>query len=318
MPSRIRAFIMTWNNYPENWIELIDKAFETKRFRYIIGGKEVGENGTPHIQGHIDQKNGSTIKALQKFLKKADIKCAIKQPKDEHHAANNRNYCKKDHDFTEWGVKPQQGKRNDIEACMETIRAEPRIKTVDLMERHPSVYAKYPAFVHQYKLHKVKHKILQHTDETTPNLWIWGKAGKGKSRPYQELLDKMYPKQINKWWDAYDGEPTVLVEDFAESHVRSMTPHVKIWADRYPFFAQVKNFTVRIRPQRIVVTSNYDSSVIFGAEDIEAITRRFQMINVDEKEEVPLYTKGTSVQKTSVQKKVKPFGELIMRSEQHE
>ena len=49
---RIHHFF-TWNNYPENWIDLIVPVFKDFNMAKCRIQTEVGESGTPHLQGVV-------------------------------------------------------------------------------------------------------------------------------------------------------------------------------------------------------------------------------------------------------------------------
>ena len=38
----------------------------------------------------------------------------------------------------------------------------------------------------------------------------------------------------NKWWESYEGEDTILIEDVGRTH-EWMGDFLKIWADKYGF-----------------------------------------------------------------------------------
>lgn len=48
-----KKWCFTWNNYPEDWLALVAPAFTGQQW---IVGYEVGESGTPHLQGFIEFK----------------------------------------------------------------------------------------------------------------------------------------------------------------------------------------------------------------------------------------------------------------------
>jgi len=60
--TQAKRWCFTINN-PEPQDEVIDKGL----FTYLIIGKEVGENGTPHLQGYVEFKNQKDLTALKKI-----------------------------------------------------------------------------------------------------------------------------------------------------------------------------------------------------------------------------------------------------------
>lgn len=65
MPPRIkaRAWCFTWNNYVEGDIRLLRTFFEAEGASYVFQ-EEIGESGTPHLQGVFRFKNPRAFQAL--------------------------------------------------------------------------------------------------------------------------------------------------------------------------------------------------------------------------------------------------------------
>jgi hypothetical protein len=120
------------------------------------------------------------------------------------------------------------------------------------------------------------------------NYWFWGPSGTGKSMEARRRWPMFFYKNCNKWWCGYDGQATIMVEDFDKNHA-CLCHHLKIWADRYPFTAEVKQgSTGTIRPARIVITSNYHPRDIWpDAGDLEPILRRFNVVHFDRNFNIP-------------------------------
>lgn len=57
------------------------------------------------------------------------------------------------------------------------------------------------------------------------------------------------------WWDGYAGEKVVIIEEMGPKQINGH--HIKLWCDHYPFKANQKGSQLRIRPEKIIVTSNY-------------------------------------------------------------
>lgn len=62
-----------------------------------------------------------------------------------------------------------------------------------------------------------------------------------------------------------------------------LVQHLKIWADRYPFTAEIKGGSIAISPSfTLIVTSNYEPGLCFHSpQDVEAIERRFTVIEMN-------------------------------------
>ena len=138
------------------------------------------------------------------------------------------------------------------------------------------LYAQYRGFAGEVHNQFAELEIM---DGELQNEWLWGEAGTGKTRTAWEQNPNLYVKSINKWWDGYNDQETVLLDDWDPRH-EMLTQYLKTWADRYPFRAETKGSSMMIRPKKIIVTSNYSIDQCFSnPEDAEAIKRRFHSVH---------------------------------------
>ena len=269
--SRARIFTFTRNNPGTTHAE------DTTDCKYMVYGNEVGELGTPHRQGVIQFKNAKTEDAVRKILKGCHVEICKS-------FAASIVYCKKDGKFVERGVAPltakNKGKKevdrwDNLKAvarggpeAWETLSSEDYCKFDKFLEREYDRMSK-----------KRKFETMNYSDAETPHIWCYGPTGSGKSRQYHEEYPDAYLKMCNKWWDGYDMEETVLVEELSDQH-EVLGHYIKKWADRYPFMAEKKGGTIKIRPKRIIVLSNYHPREIWTKEqDLAPIMRRFKVIH---------------------------------------
>lgn len=259
--ARSCNFTFTYNNYPDTiMVDSID-------CKYIVYGKEVGESGTPHLQGAL---SFDTQRSLPSVIKKLPG-CHVEIARDIHKASA---YCKKDGDVTERGTPPTTSKQKGEDEQIRWKRYRVAAEQGDLEEIPEKIQFLNPRLLTFHREKFLKARALQDTE--TQHLWYYGDSGTGKSRKARTDHPEAYLKTCNKWWDGFLDHETVIIEDFDEVH-KPLCHHLKIWGDRYPFPAECKGSVMKIRPKLIIITSNYHPRDIWtNPKDLEPILRRFK------------------------------------------
>ena len=259
-----RNFVFTMNNYEST--ELVD----TLDCKYMVYGKEVGESGTPHLQGCVVFPRAKTMGAVIKKLPG----CHVEIARNVYQAVE---YCKKDGDWTERGDPPVSKKEQGV---MEKRRWDEIYKAAEegrVDDIDPEVRFKYDKNIERIEMRALKRRKL--VDTETQHEWYYGPSGTGKSRKAREENPAAFLKMCNKWWDGYKDEEVVIIEDFDKDHEK-LCHHLKIWGDRYPFPAEMKGSGAVIRPKKIIVTSNYAPEEIWISDaNLGPIKRRFKCIH---------------------------------------
>jgi hypothetical protein len=265
--KRGRNFVFTCNNYTDADEDRL-KGLDTK---YICWGREVGESGTPHLQGFVTFPNAKKFKQVIKLMPGCHIEIA--QTIEPAIA-----YCRKEGVFFEQGTKPmnQADKGLKGKEHWEQVLSSAKQGNLDDIDAK-TLISHYGTLKQIAKDYATKPPDL----EECCGLWLWGEPGTGKSYSARNDYGDYYLKETNKWWDSYQGEDTVIVDEVELMTGKIMGHYLKKWADRYSFDAEVKGSKLIIRPKRIIVTSNYSIEAIFGEDAMmtAAIKRRFKTIH---------------------------------------
>lgn len=267
--SQGRNWCFTHNNYTNTeWIDEMTHGHPV----YRIYGKEVGASGTPHLQGFVAFRLNVRLAFLKKhFPQEIHWEIARLVPQAIE-------YCKKDGDVTEHGECPRRwvirGSTRWEEARSAAENGDFDSIPADMMIRYRS---------NLIGIHNDSIAKTQYEDTEEQNEWYWGSTGTGKSRKAREDNPGFFLKLHNKWWDHYEGQETVIIDDLGEGKAKALTDHIKQWADRYPFPAEKKGSATVIRPKKIIVTSNYSPDQIWAdTADLEPILRRFKVVHFDQ------------------------------------
>lgn len=272
--ARHRGYCFTWNNYPVTYGAHLDSLSS----RYIVAGEELAPGtGTPHLQGYIVFSSGKTLSAARTALPGCHITVArgnhlqndqyCRKTRDEDTDANVRVYCRGDlpddpsdrgtAEKARWQDSWDLAKRGRIEE----IPADIRIRMYSSLRR-------------------IERDFMPDMERLGApcGIWIHGPSGCGKTRSVLDQIPDCYPKPRNLWWDGYQRQSVVLLDDVDRFDVR-LGGVLKHWADAYPFIAEVKGGSQKIRPTKLIITSQYTIEQIWEDQETrDALLRRFVVI----------------------------------------
>ena len=277
---RSRSYCFTLNNPTSEEKTLLKKKADENAFRYIVVGEEISETGTPHLQGYVYFKSAKTLSSAKKALgRRYHIEAARGSPQQAS------DYCKKDNQFWEIGDLPIGGVGKKV-TLAERIERNKLLKTLSLNqlvdEGHISIN----------KVRELKNARLDlaqegkaYQAEECRGVWYYGEPGVGKSYKARMENPGLYIKAQNKWWDGYQGEEVVLLDDLDTS---MLGHYLKIWLDRWSCSGEVKGGTVNLRYKKFIVTSNYTPEELFTDPMMaKAIRRRIEFHEILHWEETP-------------------------------
>lgn len=263
----------TLNNYTEEEEhQIMSIAIAPTTIKYMVFGREVGEQGTPHLQGFTMFTQHKTLATVKRLIgDRIHAEPAMGTPKQA------ADYCKKDGNFWEAGIPPDDDTGKNQWAEIRALELAGNLE--EIKERFTGTYHKYRKTI-EYEVALHQQFATFDGDLQQKNFWFWGPPGVGKSQRVRELEEEVFTKNCNKWWDGYQGEPAVILEDLDPTRAEQLVQHLKVWADRYPFTAEIKGGAQRMDPKfKLYITSNYPPEACFRNEvDLQAIRRRFQVV----------------------------------------
>jgi len=143
-----KCWCYTFNNYTDEDVVRVQGLIDG--VEYHVYGKEVGESGTPHLQGFIKFKERKRPLAVKKLIsERIHLEYA-------HHPDNAVTYCKKaDADYFEYGTYTGAGKRSDIDQfkayVQQAVLEKRKIYDEDLRQEFSSLYSRAHKFMKEYR-----------------------------------------------------------------------------------------------------------------------------------------------------------------------
>jgi len=261
--SRSRNYTFTVNNYTDDDLSIL----QDMECKYLVYGREVGDSGTPHLQGTICFSTLKTLKAVSKLIPRAHLEqCVALEQSIE--------YCKKEGQVFEKGTKPATQKEKGILGKRVYEDAWELAKSGDVDSIHPSLRFRYYSTI---KRIQSDYQVVPPQISELDFHWWYGPTGTGKSRTARSENPDAFIKNTNKWWCGYKGQSCVIIEEWSPSH-ECLADKLKQWLDHHPFNAETKGGSMCIRPPKIIITSNYKLEDCFTkTEDYYALERRLKM-----------------------------------------
>jgi len=206
-----------------------------------------------HWQAYVEMKNACRMAALKRIFGN-EIHCQKRRGTPEE----AKKYCTKEDSYignrSEFGKLPEgQGKRTDLKTVSESILKGASIATIAC--RAPEIYVKY-----HKGLEKLRETTIEDRNEMTELHIIWGESGSGKTRGVFEAEPDLYFKPEGKWWDGYENQKAVIIDDVCWNKLDDWIPHTMLLKliDRYPLRLEYKGGFKNFTSSRIYITSMYN------------------------------------------------------------
>lgn len=212
-------------------------SFDKDNCRYICYGRErCPTTDREHYQGFAIFKRTCRVPKAKLWVGGGDG-THLESKRGTRDQA--RDYCRKsDGEFFEWG---------EYESLTEKDLFG---KPITFLKRE------YPAFYCRY--HKGLEK-LQDKGEKWRDVEVhilWGQTGCGKTRTVMEMDDVYKWDQPYKWWDYYEGESILLIDDYRNRLIER--GHLLNILDGYRLRLETKGGHVYAKWTCVYITTNFD------------------------------------------------------------
>lgn len=275
--NRLTRFVFTLNNWTEEELAAIKTITNVK---WLIVGKERGENNTDHLQGACvigRQLAFSTVKKMPGMFR-AHIEIMRGSPQQ------SKVYCsKEDQEPYEYGTLPEPGKRNDLH---DTLAMVMEGKTMKEICADADNMASIACLVRYNKGINYVKSLMQPDRKDKPVIfWLCGPTEVGKTRSSRKFAklatgtDAWLSPGSLRWFDGYDGDRCAILDDLRTKHIEfSMLLRL---LDRYPLRVEYKGGFINWIPQFIFITAPYTPRSMWSLrrdEDIKQLERRITYI----------------------------------------
>jgi len=237
-------------------------------------GDERGAAGTPHLQMAF-----RFHKQIDHMAARHVIGMRVRIEPMRESIAINIKYCSKEKVLCERGIRPEEkGKaggnahkrkwddvKEDLKKGMTQI--EMADKYTELVIKHGDGLSKVRN-LYQGKIARKPVKVM----------WYHGETGAGKSFRAEEEAKAdgrpLYRQNGSSWWDAYDGEPLVIIDDINPRYdFKDLLKHL----DQYNVLIPCKGSHMWLKAEKIWVTSSFPPSTIDLGGQLDRRITTFEM-----------------------------------------
>lgn len=295
MPSKSRNWCFTLNNYTA---EDLPELWNLEHVVLLVYQAEVGEEGTPHLQGYLELSGPRQLSYLKSLHARAhwEMRRGTREEamlycmKDETQHSAPCLYWKNEWQTRELGCTMEckewllslgirlihkTSSDSDAKLRLESIREklqdgsssieEVADEDFDLWVRYYRAFEKYIVLKTPPRNYDVDVEIIQ------------GPTGTGKSRWCLDNYPDAYWKQRSNWWDGYFKHETVILDEFYGWLPFDLLLRV---CDRYPLLVETKGGQMQFVARRIIITTNHPPSSWYKSVYFPAFVRRVKKWHV--------------------------------------
>lgn len=229
--------------------------FDKDNCRYIIYGREkCPTTGREHYQGFAIFNRTCRMPKAKLWI--GDNGAHLESRRGTRDEA--RDYCRKDGDLVEWGQYDGVTKEELFKKPIPWIK-----------EHYPEFYCRYHRGLE--KLQANKGEKWRKVDVTI----LWGETGTGKTRQVMEMDDVYKIDPPYTWWDGYEGESILLIDDFKIGNIpRGMFLNL---LDGYRLRLETKGGHAWALWSHVFITCNknpatWDDAILRRVTDIKNVT----------------------------------------------
>lgn len=275
---RSKRWCVTLNNYTEEEELVLQSNLAQGVFSYLIYGREVGSQGTPHLQMYLETSGKMSLSSMKKIdgLSRAHLE------KANGSLEQNQAYCRKeDANPFVGGSAMKQGKRSDLVAIQDLLDGG---ATCD--EIADSHFKKWVVYRRSFTAYAAR--LIPDRHWKTHVTVLWGLTGTGKTRfVHDQIMDStFYQPGDYQWFDGYTGQDIVLFDDFRGEYP---LPLLLRLLDRYPLSLPIKGGFTKWCPKKIYITSNQKPMFWYPDHDIASINALKRRIDYIEEINEDLY-----------------------------
>lgn len=274
--ERLRLWCFTNYNLEFNYQVILDNS--ENGIRYIAYSNETcPSTGRPHHQGFIYfHQPKQSYKKINKLLGGANCRPC------RGNLEQNETYCSKSNVLIEFGDKPSQGERKDLNMLKDDILNNV-ITSEEIMCVNPMLYHKYGRTMDKLEDVALRKK---YRSWMTSGYWYYGETGCGKSehvfRDFNPSTHYVFPND-NGWWDGYKGQEIVIFDDFRGNTI-AYAELLRL-CDKYPLCVKRRGREpVPFLAKRIIITSSLHPSCIYTNlhqdDKLDQLYRRFNIIEL--------------------------------------
>ncbi len=281
MPSRtntkVKGWFLTYAQVTGTKEQLLQHLQNVDTLMEYCVCRERHEDGNTHFHAYCKYAEGVCPRDVLQF--KWGERTAHAQAARSVRAV--LKYIKKDGDYI-----------SNIENIEEVLGQKHRKRNRELMEMGATSAVEegfvpmqaYKQLKMSMELYKLDTACVLHTGEVK-GVWIYGPAGAGKSHYALRKYPGAFQKACNKWWDGYQGEDYVIMDDLRRDRGKMLVWFLCRWMDKWaPPPGEVKGGTIPLPFTKFIVTSQWAIRDMFEeTEDYEAVRRRCREVRFEDR-----------------------------------